>query len=203
MSIYFRHTIVILLLLLTGCCTNRCEAPCPECPCDPCTSTCPRPKDCGPTVAQINYREKKLCGLKSVDLLYEVRKRGVDVIEIGDNAIIILPADRFFEVNCQTIREDAYCILNLLVYFLNCYGCTPLYISGHTDNVAPNCFNLLLSDARAQSIQAYFWIRGIQFRRMCTKGCGNCVPIANQVTVAGNAANRRIEIRIRRTGCFA
>ena len=78
-----------------------------------------------------------------------------------------------------------------------------MYISGHTDNVAPNCYNLRISDMRAQTIQAYLWVRGIQFRRMCATGCGNCVPIANQVTVEGNAANRRIEIRVRKTGCFA
>lgn len=203
MFIYFRYIILISLLLLSGCCTNKCKETCPECPYDPCASTCPRPKDCAPTVAQITRMEKKICGWENVDLVFELRKRGVEVIEIGDNAIILLPADQFFEVNSQTIREDSYCTLNLLASFLRCYGCTPLYISGHTDNVAPNCFNLCLSDLRAQSIQAYLWVRGIQFRIMCTKGCGNCTPIANQVTVAGNAANRRIEIRIRRTGCFA
>ena len=125
------------------------------------------------------------------------------MIEIGDNVIIILPVDRFFDVNCATIRDEcAYITLNYLVCFLNTYGCVPLYISGHTDNVASDCFNLRLSDARAQTIQAYLWVRGIQFRRMCATGCGNCKPIANQVTVAGNEANRRIEIRIRRTGCL-
>jgi|GEM_PF-4596810 len=203
MFIQLRNVIlVIFLLALCGCsCGPKVKRSNCECPFDPCATTCPPPKDCGPTVEQINQMEKKCGGWASHRSIFELRKKGVQVIEIGENAIILLPTDKFFEVNCAAIREEAYPTLNCLVCLLNHYGCVPLYISGHTDNIASTCFNCALSDARAQSIQAYLWVRGIHFRRMCATGCANCVPIANQITVPGNAANRRIEIRIRKT-CY-
>lgn len=210
MFIHLRNLILLIFLLaLSGCGCNpkmecgQCDQCGPRgCPFDPCARLCPPPRDCSPTVAELTQLERKCTGWSTYSSVFELRKRGVQVIEIGENVIILLPVDRFFEVNCATIRECAYVTLNHLVCFLNSYGCVPLYISGHTDNVASQGFNLRLSDARAQSIQAYLWVRGIQFRRMCATGCGNCAPIANQVTVAGNEANRRIEIRIRRTGCL-
>lgn len=209
-----RHLIFFAFLLsLVGCntitdskncaqgnCSKDCSPTCPcECPDDPCVSRCPKPKECGPTVKQMTFIQRnnvKVGGYKARD---ELIKRGVQIIELGDNAIILLPMDTTFEFNSPTIREDAYMTLNYLAAFLKSYCCTPLYISAHTDNVASECFNRIISDKRAQSIQTYLWIRGIPFKILPATGCGNVAPIANQWIVDGHAANRRIQIRVRRT----
>lgn len=190
----------MLLLVLAGCCSDK-QSPCPngECPFDPCASMCPRPRDMAPSVEQINQSRLPAWDSKRFDALGVSQKSGLQVIDIGENAIIILSVDRFFEFNCATIREDAYAKLDEIVCLLSHSGCTPLFISGHTDNVASTRWNCCLANARAQAICAYFWSRGIHFRRMTATGCGDCAPIANYVTVAGCAANRRIEIRIRKT----
>lgn len=203
MLIHLRNVILALwvLSLLGCCCDPKSQCGTGECPFDRCISSCPPPRDCGLTVRELARIEKTAGPFGTANLVIELQKKGVQVIEIGENVIILLPVDKFFEVNCATIRLDAYHALDYLICLLNHYGCMPLYISGHTDNITSRCFNLYLSDLRAQSIQAYLWVRGIHFRRMCANGCGDCKPIANQVTVPGHAANRRIEIRIRRTGC--
>lgn len=206
MSIFLRIAAFLLILVtLTGCNTTntsgrtaRCN-PCLECPLDPCDNGCPRPRDCGPTVKQLNRIQKTDLGTGSSNGRLEFEKIGSQIIHIGDNVIILLPTDKLFEFNSQMIREDAYPVLNYLACFLKGYPCVPLRITVHTDNVASRCFNDLLSDQRALTIQAYLWIRGIHFKVMRASGCGNAAPIANQLTVAGNASNRRIEIRIRRT----
>jgi intracellular multiplication protein IcmN len=194
--------VTFLLLALLGGCSNLGEKciPCvdePECPINPCENPCHRPRDCGPTVEQLKVMMKgsKCMGFNP---RLELQKRGGQIIEIGQNAIIILPVDRLYELGCGSFREDAYGLLNALADFLRRYDCTPLYISAHTDNVAPTAYNLCLSDQQAQMMQAYLWARGFHFRRLSASGCADCKPIANQLTVAGNAANRRIEIRIRR-----
>jgi outer membrane protein OmpA-like peptidoglycan-associated protein len=209
MNIFLRSILLLIFLCsIVGCgttmrsqnCSRDCSAECPcECPDDPCALRCPRPKECGPTVKQIAFIQRADIGMGTYNPKYELQQKGVQIIELGDNLIVLLPIDRFFEFNSPTIREDAYTILNHLASFLKCYRCVPLYISAHTDNVASECYNRVISDKRAQSIQTYLWIRGISFSVLRATGCGNVAPIANQVTVAGNAANRRIEIRVRRT----
>lgn len=206
-------TISIFIISLTGCCGSPNQGctgynnmqgdnciPCrdePECPIDPCVNPCHRPVDCGPTVEQLRVVTKgsKCMGYNPrADLL----NRGGQIIEIGQNAIIIVPNDLLFNVGCPSFREEANCLLNALHNYLTKYCGAPLYISGHTDNVAPSYYNCWLSDAQAQMVQGYLWARGFHFRRLSATGCGDFYPIANQLTVKGNAANRRIEIRIRR-----
>ena len=207
MNIFLRITTFLLILLsLAGCQTTNTResaafkyANCPACPFDPCDNGCPRPRDCGPTVKQLNRISMKEPCIGGANARQELEKHDVQVIHIGDNVIVLLPTDKIFEFNSLTIREDAYPILNYLACFLHSYRCVPLRITVHTDNVASRCFNDLISDKRALTIQAYLWIRGIHFKVMRASGCGNAAPIANQTTVAGNASNRRIEIRIRRT----
>jgi outer membrane protein OmpA-like peptidoglycan-associated protein len=199
-----RHLItLIFMVLLTACSTvgDDCGCSCREelrCPDDCCTPACHRPRDCGPTAQQLSMLKDSKCDMGYRNYRLALHKKGVQIIEIGQNAIIILPTDRFFEVGCPTIREDAYETLCILACFLKTYPHVPLYISGHTDNIAAGYYNRWLSDAQAQMVQAFLWSRGFHFKALSATGCGECMPIANQLTVAGNAANRRIEIRIRR-----
>ena len=196
-------TFLVFVCSIAGCdatmhsqnCSKGCSNECPD---NPCALYCPKPKECAPTVKQMTFIERSDIGIGSYNPKYELQQSGIQIIELGENAIIILPTDMFFEFNSPTLREDVYLTLDHLAAFLKCYHCVPLYISVHTDNVASKYFNRVISDKRAQSIQTYLWVRGIPFRRLPATGCGNAAPIANQLTFAGNAANRRIEIRVRR-----
>lgn len=67
-------------------------------------------------------------------------------------------------------------------------------ISGHTDNVGSDAYNLKLSQRRADSVKKYLKEKfNIAPERLTTKGYGESRPVAGNKTKAGRQQNRRIE----------
>jgi outer membrane protein OmpA-like peptidoglycan-associated protein len=66
-------------------------------------------------------------------------------------------------------------------------------IQGHTDNTGKRATNMKLSQARADAVKAYLVGKGIDGKRIATKGFGPDKPIATNKTAAGRQQNRRIE----------
>ena len=69
-------------------------------------------------------------------------------------------------------------------------------LGGHTDNVGNCKKNLVLSQARANTVRAYLLMKGIDPTRVTAKGYGLTVPIASNKTAEGRAQNRRTEVKI-------
>ncbi|MCG2615577.1 OmpA family protein [Terrimonas sp. NA20] len=71
-------------------------------------------------------------------------------------------------------------------------------IEGHTDNTGKEDKNQALSEKRAEAVKAYFVKKGINADRLVTIGYGQSTPIADNKTVQGRAANRRVEFKAAR-----
>ena len=71
-----------------------------------------------------------------------------------------------------------------------------ILVEGHTDNVGNNKSNDALSLARAESVKKYLVTKGIESRRIKTKGYGKRKPIGDNNTEEGRRLNRRTEIVI-------
>ena len=95
------------------------------------------------------------------------------------------------ELNIQTEKE-----LNNIVRFLNENQSTQITISGHTDNIGTDSFNLLLSERRAESVATYLSEKGIDKERIDTVGYGNTIPLNQNSTEAERKVNRRVEFII-------
>jgi len=67
-------------------------------------------------------------------------------------------------------------------------------IDGYTDSTGPARFNQQLSQKRADAVKAYLVTSGITAARLTAKGDGEADPIATNATIAGRAANRRVEL---------
>ena len=67
-------------------------------------------------------------------------------------------------------------------------------INGHTDNVGDPGLNKQLSLDRAGSVRDYLISQGVEFERIRISGWGGTRPIASNVTEAGRAKNRRVEL---------
>jgi len=84
--------------------------------------------------------------------------------------------------------------LNKLGEFLKDFPNSKGEISGHTDNVGSDKYNLKLSQRRADSVKSFIEKNfSIAPERISTKGYGESKPVASNKSKAGRAKNRRIE----------
>lgn len=67
-------------------------------------------------------------------------------------------------------------------------------VGGHTDNTGSRATNTRLSAARANAVRDYLIGKGIDGARLTAKGYGPDQPVQENTTVAGRAANRRVEL---------
>jgi outer membrane protein OmpA-like peptidoglycan-associated protein len=69
-----------------------------------------------------------------------------------------------------------------------------LQINGYSDNTGSKAVNLQLSKKRAEAVRAFMIKHGVPASTLTVRGFGDASPIADNKTVAGRMANRRIEI---------
>lgn len=101
-----------------------------------------------------------------------------------------------FDTGKAKIRPTSTPLLDAAVLVLNEYPALRLEITGHTDNVGTPETNVELSEKRAESVKAYFVSKGIDEKRIQTRGAGPNEPIADNKTAAGRQKNRRIEFKL-------
>ncbi len=98
-----------------------------------------------------------------------------------------------FDSGKADLRPEAGQELDSLVAFLQKFPEVLLGISGHTDDVGADEYNLDLSERRAKSVQDYLEIKGIRADHLRSRGFGETRPVADNTTEAGKQANRRVE----------
>lgn len=99
-----------------------------------------------------------------------------------------------FEFNKSVLTPEAKRILDDTIKKLKSGPRTGLMISGHTDSIDTEAYNLKLSRLRAQSVVDYLTDNGINPNLIKSQGFGESRPIATNSTAEGRAKNRRVEM---------
>ncbi len=73
---------------------------------------------------------------------------------------------------------------------------TKVLIEGHTDNVGGAAYNQGLSQRRAASVRAWLVSRGVDDKKLDSKGFGFDRPIGDNTTPDGRQTNRRVEFKV-------
>ena len=134
----------------------------------------------------LNYRDT----IASItDTLY------VDLQPIKRNTVIILK-NLFFDTDKTIIKNTSVESLEEMYRLLVDNPQIKVMITGHTDNVASDAYNIRLSEGRAKAVYDEMVRRGIDPKRMKWQGKGEREPIDTNKTEEGRAANRRVEFRI-------
>ena len=97
-----------------------------------------------------------------------------------------------FEFGSVTLTPDAEATLDSVAAALQQYPQPVVEIGGHTDSSGSAAFNVALSQQRADAVAAYLGEQ-IDPGRLAAIGFGESQPIADNATVEGQEANRRVE----------
>ena len=101
-----------------------------------------------------------------------------------------------FATDSYELNEQVMNILSEFVTFMEENPSVKVMIQGHTDNVGDANDNLTLSTNRAQAVNNYLVLEGIDPNRLEFKGFGESKPIASNDTEEGRSKNRRTEFVI-------
>ncbi len=146
-----------------------------------------------PTIVTVNTPSEDVnYQLRMID---QLRKEGVEIVEVGHELNIVIGVDHFFK-GLSTTEINPACIpaLNRIAALLKTRGSTPITVSAHTDNIGTDQGKFRRSQQQADTIVAYLWSQGIPLVNMEAIGCGDTHPVSSNLAVDGSAANRRIEI---------
>jgi OmpA-OmpF porin, OOP family len=111
-----------------------------------------------------------------------------------DRGFVITLGDVLFEYNQARLKPGAQQNLYQLVSFLKQHPEQKVLIEGHTDSSGSESYNLGLSQRRAQAVQDFLVMNGIEPERINARGYGETYPVASNNTAAGRQQNRRVEI---------
>lgn len=114
-------------------------------------------------------------------------------IEVGEKIVI---NNIFFEFDKAVLQTSSFPELERILKLLTENKINTIEISGHTDSVGDDNYNLLLSRRRANAVYAFFTSRGIQERRIKSVGYGETEPSYPNDTPENRAKNRRVEFKI-------
>ncbi|MFD2037330.1 OmpA family protein [Belliella marina] len=102
----------------------------------------------------------------------------------------------FFDFDKDALKQESSSSLKRLVSFLNDNPTIKIVISGHTDNIGSEVYNIDLSLRRAESVKTFLVANGIDAQRLRTEGHGSSLPIVPNDTVENRSLNRRITVSV-------
>ncbi|HKM20634.1 MAG TPA: flagellar motor protein MotB [Lachnospiraceae bacterium] len=125
----------------------------------------------------------------------------IDIDFTSQYVSLTLNGALLFDSGSDTIKEEAYPVLDKVGVILQKYGNSLIEIEGHTDNVpihnAQFANNNELSSARALSVFDYLLeTTNLDPALLKHTGRGEYVPVADNTTNEGRQKNRRVEIKI-------
>jgi outer membrane protein OmpA-like peptidoglycan-associated protein len=122
----------------------------------------------------------------------------VEPIEITPIAVnVTIPLNNiFFDFDKASLRSESFSELNRIVALMAERKSMTVEISGYTDNLGPDAYNMKLSERRAKSVSKYLVEKGVDSSRITTTWFGETKPVDTTNTKAGNRKNRRVEFKI-------
>ena len=136
-----------------------------------------------------HYQDKQEAALRA-----ELEGTGVSVTRMGDNITLNMPGNVTFASDSSDLSPAFFDVLNSVGKVLKEFDQTVVEVAGHTDSTGSEQYNQALSERRASSVATYLEGRGVIPQRFITVGMGELRPVADNGTVDGRQANRRVEI---------
>ena len=152
-------------------------------------------KESNDSLSRLNEKYKKLADSlsKKVDELFALKSLSGENTLKGNSYRL----DKiFFDYKKADLLPESKEQLNKLVDFLKKFPNIHIMVTGYTDVVGGDHFNIPLSYNRSKSVAEYLIENGIKGDRIEFEGLGSSDPVADNNTEAGRKLNRRVEFAI-------
>ena len=124
-------------------------------------------------------------------------KLGIDVTKTREGMKLTVPERVLFDFNKFILKPEAKETLSVVGDFIREHPAKRIIVTGYTDNIGSDAYNLKLSLQRAQSVaDDLIYCEKIDPGLFKIVGRGKADPIAPNTTDEGRAKNRRVEIRL-------
>lgn len=133
---------------------------------------------------------------QAAELQQNIQTNGVQIINDGNQLRVVMPEGILFPVDSAAVQPGIMNDLYTVADSLNRYPNSRVQVVGHTDNTGTAAYNQDLSERRAQAIASVLRAGGVNGGRISAFGRGESQPVASNLTAAGKAQNRRVEIVI-------
>ena len=133
---------------------------------------------------------------QEAELRQSLRNDDIQITNTGDRLIVTMPQDILFAVDSFTVQPGLRGDLGRVAQSLQNYPNSTVQVIGHTDSTGDAGYNQGLSERRANAVADVLMNNGVPFRRTQAFGRGENQPVASNLSAAGRAENRRVEIVI-------
>lgn len=133
---------------------------------------------------------------QAAELRGNISNPNVSVVNTGKELIVTMPESILFAFDSAAVSPNLTNDLYAVANNLRRYPDSVIRVLGHTDNVGVAAYNQDLSQRRANAVASILINAGVPGSRISAIGVGENQPIASNLTAAGQAQNRRVEIRI-------
>lgn len=102
----------------------------------------------------------------------------------------------YFDFDKWKIKPVYYRKLDSLISVISKTSLLSIEVTGFTDNIGDDAYNIKLSQKRAQEVAVYFTKNNISLKMISENGFGYNFPVADNRNSKGRALNRRVEIKL-------
>lgn len=126
----------------------------------------------------------------------KLKNRGVNVIVLGDQILIVVPSTKLFNGRSADMNPYSYSTLDLIAQFIGKNPNITVKISAYTNPNDTDRGDTVLSQQQANAVERYLWRTGINTRMLYAVGYGplNPVTCSPEEWTAGD--NYRVEITL-------
>jgi outer membrane protein OmpA-like peptidoglycan-associated protein len=127
------------------------------------------------------------------DIRDQLENRGVKVLILGDQVMLVLSSDKTFVGMTSDMRPQSYSTLDLIANLINGFTTMSVKVGAYTNNTGDKEVNRVVSQQQANSIVKYLWPR-LNTRVLTGMGYGGEHLIEKNNLQWAQGKNYRIEI---------
>lgn len=134
---------------------------------------------------------------KQIELQEVLRKQKVQVITMGQDHLIKIPADLLFANQSPRLLWHSYDILYTVACYLRQFRKISVKVISYSSRCITKQREEALTRTRAVEVANYLWSQGIKSRFIFSSGVGSSKPILCTQEGGDDSTNSRIEITFR------